>query len=560
MKSKGYFSNIYRTKNKHFSKIAITVAIIALVFIPTIISVFSGLLRSNMSRELYMKISLYSEDTLLYEEEGDTNDVAFNSLVSIFDSILANKKESFISAASLAGRTPLRAVITQKNTTTEYICYFSTDTFTNYIVDSSGKAYEVDSDSAMNFIASQYSYLLYTTAMPPSLYTTAGEAISPISIDWNYKNIYGNLLASPYSTITQTSTEYNMSGVLGLAFDVEPDRVSVNIKQDGNDWEKWDGGSYKELSNIDVETGTSLQFKVTAFWNQDTNSDFYGSAIYEFDIIVRDSAEFFADKTLVSAGDFVVIYCENILDVKNLKFSSSPDIGYSPKFYTIGETVYAIIPFGSNLKTDKYSLNFSYAAISKTIDVEFTAPDQTTSKYNVSSSSDSLLVEYKSYQKSLENIIRNTYQNSTYHIFCKSAFADYTSVSANLSFGYGSQFYSKKSETIITLDGNIYSFSSIGGTPVTALNTGKVVDVGSSNFLGNYVIIDHGMGIRTVYGHLGAIYVDIGDVLIKDEILGRTGKLNKNMSEDVLIMCYIDLVPIDYTRLAGKALTPFSES
>ena len=68
------------------------------------------------------------------------------------------------------------------------------------------------------------------------------------------------------------------------------------------------------------------------------------------------------------------------------------------------------------------------------------------------------------------------------------------------------------------------------------------------------------MGIRTVYGHLGAIYVDIGDVLIKDEILGRTGKLNKNMSEDVLIMCYIDLVPIDYTRLAGKALTPFSES
>ncbi len=560
MKSKGYFTNIYRDKSKKFSKIAITVAIVALIFLPTIIFLFGGLLRSNISRELYMKVSLYSEDNLLYEEEGEKNDVTANSLVSIFDSILANKTDATISEAALTDMTPLRAVITQKNTTTEYTCYFSTDALINYIFDSSGNAYEIDFDSAMNFIASPYSYLLYTTAMPPALYTTAGEEVSPLSVDWNYKNIYGNLLPSPYSTITQDSTKYNMSGVLGLSFEVEPDKVSLEIKKDGNDWDKWNGTSHKELSNIDVETGTALKFELTAFWYENKDSDFYGTAIYEFDIIVRDSAEFFIDKTLVSTGDFVVASCKNILDVKKLTFSSSPDIEYSPKFYTVGETVYAIIPFGSDLKTDRYSLTFSYAAISKTIDVELTAPQEAPSTYDVKDSSDPLMLEYKSSQNTLEEILKNSYQNSDDYIFCTSAFAEYPSTSASVSFTYGSVFHSARSDTTITLNGTVYSISNQGGAPVTALNTGKVTNVGNSKFLGNYVVIDHGMGIRTVYGHLGAVYVDTGDIVLKGESIGRTGQLNKDMSEDVLIMCYIDLVPIDYTKLVGKTIEPFSEN
>ena len=45
------------------------------------------------------------------------------------------------------------------------------------------------------------------------------------------------------------------------------------------------------------------------------------------------------------------------------------------------------------------------------------------------------------------------------------------------------------------------------------------------------------MGIRTVYGHLGAVYVDTGDIVLKGESIGRTGQLNKDMSDNVLIMC-----------------------
>lgn len=559
MKNKGYFGNIYSAKNKHFSKIAITVSIIALVLIPTIISVFVGLWHSNISRELYMKVSLYSEDTLLYEEDGDTNDVAFNSLVDIFDSILTNKKETIISGASISNRTPLRAVITQKNTVSEYKCYFSTDGIANYIIDESGKVYEVDSDSAMNFIASPYSYLLYKTAMPPELYTTAGETVSPTSIDWNYKNIYGNTFESPYSTITKDSLKYNMSGILGLSFEIEPDRSSVKIKKDGNAWDKWDGGSHNTLSEINVETGTSLQFEVTAFWNEKENRSFYGTAVYEFDVIVRDSAEFFIDKTSVSTGDFVIVSCKNILDEKKLSFTSSPDIGYSPKFYTDKETVYAIIPFGNDMSYNTYSLTFSYAAISKTIDVELTPPLEAPSVYTINPANYSLMLEYEESEKLLKGILQNTYQRSTNHIFCKEDFVDYTSDSAAVLFGYGSIFNSKRSDTTITLNGAIYSLSSQGGAPVRSLNTGKVVDVGNSKFLGNYVIIDHGMGIRTLYGHLSAIYVDIGDYVLSSESIGRCGKLNKYMSDGVLIMCYVDLVPIDYTRLAGKTLAPFSK-
>jgi murein DD-endopeptidase MepM/ murein hydrolase activator NlpD len=61
------------------------------------------------------------------------------------------------------------------------------------------------------------------------------------------------------------------------------------------------------------------------------------------------------------------------------------------------------------------------------------------------------------------------------------------------------------------------------GTPVKAPLAGRVVDVGSYFFNGNNVIVDHGMGLVTMYCHLSKIRVEVGQELKRGEVLGEVG-------------------------------------
>ena len=61
------------------------------------------------------------------------------------------------------------------------------------------------------------------------------------------------------------------------------------------------------------------------------------------------------------------------------------------------------------------------------------------------------------------------------------------------------------------------------GTPVHAAQRGIVVMAEELFFAGNAVILDHGLGIYTLYGHLSEIGVKLGDTLEKDTVLGKVG-------------------------------------
>jgi murein DD-endopeptidase MepM/ murein hydrolase activator NlpD len=61
------------------------------------------------------------------------------------------------------------------------------------------------------------------------------------------------------------------------------------------------------------------------------------------------------------------------------------------------------------------------------------------------------------------------------------------------------------------------------GTPVHATQRGKVVLAEELFFAGNAVVLDHGLGIYTLYGHLSEIDVKVGDTLETGTVLGKVG-------------------------------------
>jgi hypothetical protein len=59
--------------------------------------------------------------------------------------------------------------------------------------------------------------------------------------------------------------------------------------------------------------------------------------------------------------------------------------------------------------------------------------------------------------------------------------------------------------------------------PVAAENNGKVLLAEWLGIYGNCVILDHGMGVGSLYAHLSSTDVKVGDAVTKGQLLGRSG-------------------------------------
>jgi murein DD-endopeptidase MepM/ murein hydrolase activator NlpD len=65
--------------------------------------------------------------------------------------------------------------------------------------------------------------------------------------------------------------------------------------------------------------------------------------------------------------------------------------------------------------------------------------------------------------------------------------------------------------------------ASVRAAPVPATNDGVVVFAAYLGIYGNCVVLDHGYGLQSLYGHLSSIDVKVGDKVTRGQALGRSG-------------------------------------
>jgi len=68
-----------------------------------------------------------------------------------------------------------------------------------------------------------------------------------------------------------------------------------------------------------------------------------------------------------------------------------------------------------------------------------------------------------------------------------------------------------------------FDLASVQHAPVRASNTGVVIFADFLGIYGNCVILDHGLGVQSLYAHLSSVDVTVGDRIEKGTELGRTG-------------------------------------
>ena len=69
-----------------------------------------------------------------------------------------------------------------------------------------------------------------------------------------------------------------------------------------------------------------------------------------------------------------------------------------------------------------------------------------------------------------------------------------------------------------------FDLAATANVPISAAQRGVVVHADDLGIYGNCVIVDHGLGVQSLYGHLSSIGVRVGDTVDKGQEIGRSGQ------------------------------------
>jgi murein DD-endopeptidase MepM/ murein hydrolase activator NlpD len=92
------------------------------------------------------------------------------------------------------------------------------------------------------------------------------------------------------------------------------------------------------------------------------------------------------------------------------------------------------------------------------------------------------------------------------------------------------------------------------GDPVFAVLSGKVVIAQDMFYTGNTVVINHGLGLYTLYAHLSKINVKKGEFVKAGDIIGEVGSTGRSTAPHLHFGVYINDVKVDPMLILSKNL------
>lgn len=90
-----------------------------------------------------------------------------------------------------------------------------------------------------------------------------------------------------------------------------------------------------------------------------------------------------------------------------------------------------------------------------------------------------------------------------------------------------------------------FDLAKVAHSPIPASNDGRVVWAENLGIYGNCIVIDHGFGLQSIYGHLSEFLVRKGDMVRKGQIIGKTGSTGLAGGDHLHFTMQIDGVQVN---------------
>lgn len=541
-------------QSKRMKNIFKAVIIVLILFIPTYFAISSYFSAKDAPVERKSITSLELCDMNGAYTSFDRSTDEGKQIIDILTDIHDTARTIPSLPKDLEGAPSIEVSFHSYDLTTKYNYYFSaTKPSSSYYTDHEGNAFLMDASAAIAFLDSDFSASLYDASTPPCL-NLHGTMLRPTEADWTYSS-YSGVTHTP--SIELADDGFNVScsyREFAPIFDREPTSADVKISDtlgrvlfEGNLTEL----SESEFIRKNIKADAKLNIDIDAVWEKSSGSNAGGQFSYRLsvDIIFDPLASFWLGEKEIEDGEFVVLSGKytDVSDLSEIKVSVAPDIGYTPKFYSDGDCIRALIPFGySKIESaTEYKITIGY--LGKTIELPIKVTPLSAKikerKYNYKG-----VIEMST--RSDENFKDFSKLIATLPI-CETRYFDGTFLTPDESqnrarFGDTVNNGTEEQKHI----SNGIAWVCYKSQSVLATNKGKVSYVGETKMGGVTVVIDHGFGLRSVYYCLDSANVSEGDIVEKGAEIGKGGG-KKGYTDDHT--CYFELwigdIPVSYYPL-----------
>lgn len=503
------------------NKVLIAILLVVMI-IPSIIAIvnYNSEQRGEVSNINVVSMSLVDPAGNIYNFSRDGGDDQ-KEMIEYFVSVKSDAEEIAAIPTTIESGNYYRLSVNTSASETAYKYYFTSNVQDCYFVDGDGKTYQMSEKKAQQFLSSGYAAHLYENGVAPVLSVT-GQALLPDACTWNFINSEGKYTSAVCAT-SDNIEAVQVEGGFAMDFSTDPDSFTVKLT-DKNTGEIVFDDVYDNISSVMITKNMSLKAEVTAKWYEDQTRNYYGEQIFVFEASLSAPAEFYAGVNTIQVGEFICVTAVNVNKVENIQFTSNPDIGYTPKFFTQENGLsYALVPFKGDLAVGQYTLSFSYGGSSQNINIDLKQRDNAF-RTREKTFADAIVSSYYNDDviAKAEAALRPVAQSSVEKMHFAGVFPEACDTKvAKLSTGYGHTIQVKG--TNISYFHSGVDYAGPAGTAVKAGNAGEVVYADYLDHTGYIVVIDHGLGLKSWYAHLGKITVSVGDVVATGDKIGEFG-------------------------------------
>ena len=426
-----------------------------------------------------------------------------------------------------------------------YTYFFSTESTNAFYRDPNGDYYRIDASSAGTFLTTPYAASIFPAAVQPSL-TVGNVSLLPSEIDWNYRGYDDRFYAAAVNTQAE-EIRPDVNGGLQLSFNRFPDHLYVELVNPEGETVYQD--VYEKLDSSFFTDNILYTVKLTAKWYEAEGRDSYGEATYSFKANVLSPAVFYMSQNdMLRYGDFVIISAKNIVDSSKIGFTSTPSIDFTPVFFEYGGYYHALVPISLAMEAKNngvldYSFRLTYGDVSQELTVKLTKRAIARDYQNISAD-EVANKRNETTMKIFEETMKAPLMLQNDELYWMTDNKLIKPLERNIRTGFGLEVILSNAGTSYTHEGvNYYVFS---GDAVLSCLPGKVTYVGETTLSGITVVVDHGGGLKSMYAHLSATSVKVGDHIQKGRAIGIVGNTGFCTGTTLHFGLYVFNVPVRY--------------